>query len=1397
MDNKEIKTVELIVNSDQARRKLDELNYQLTQMRTKREQALERGDGKAIQAYAREMTKLEKQIQKTESRATAMSRTLSSLDKSTPNQLRQTLSVLTKELNSGKVERGSREWNVLTQAIRDTKEQIANINAELKSTKQMSMSDTLSSWGNKWMGLVVNIQAAFQALTGIRHLMSQTVADFASVEEAKAQVQKYTGLAKEQVDFINQLLSQINTRTPIEELNRLAGEAGKLGITATDQILNFVQAADRINVALGDDLGEDAVKNIGKLAMLFGEDKHLGLKQAMLSTASAMNELAQSSSASAGYLEDFSSRVAGTAKMVKLSQAQIMGFAAVLDVNMQHTETSATAFTNLLGKMYQEPAKFAKIAGQDVKAFSTLLREDANQALIVFLQSLKQMGGFSKLAPMFEEMGLDGSRATNVLSVLADKIRDVKDMQELANKAYKDAVSVNNEYAVQNNTVQAQLDKAKNRLHELSAELGEKLMPIAVHCLSVSNMTIKALSAIITWIGQNIKALVTITACIATYTAVSKAALAIDMLRNLHIKATIVSIMGVIRATTLWRVATALYSVTTTAFTFGLRAARAELLLLKAEMASHPIGLVALALSTVIGLLIQFSGWLDEDTEALDQNAKAIRGREKALLDCADAQKEASDNYTEEAMRIDKLHKMVQDNTRSIRERMWAIKQLQKVAPDYQASLDQEGKLTENNTNKIKDYLEQLKKKALAEALYDKLKEIMKEKARVDMALAAWDKAISIRQKNLDYIRQKYNLPDIQNYDPTKLNPAAYAGSQIYNKLQADIKLSQQRKEWWEREKAVVDEQMQSYEDFAKQMGVFSDLETTIANKGKDNFDTSPSTYSPGKSGKRGGKSDNSDEEDKLKREIDKIEREYLAKKNYYESLYQQGEINNEQRQIRTLYAEMTAVDKKQKLYKKGTEEWQQLEESRLNLLQQKRDLYAKINMDRITQNEADEKAAAERNYLQGILSEEQYQKELDRIKRDHLMYRSNYYRKFGDIEKADEYFNQFLAESRSQDMATLRSNLQKAQQLQEEYFKKSLDEQEQGEISLLEELIAAGVIATEKEEAFKQQIRDKYKKLREQEQEDKDQKEGRKIKDPLGDASGISSDFIGIFKSLDSLQAKMKDGQESWQDYAAVAVSALGFVSSAMSSVASLFSAQQEQEEAAVTRRYDAEIKKVGESSTRGKKLEEQKQKELAAVKNKYRKKQMGMEIAQAVASTAMAAINAYASASKVSWLLGPIAAAMAVAAGGIQIAAIQKQHASETGYCSGGFTGGSNYRRSAGVVHEGEFVASHLAVNNPNVLPFLRLIDHAQRNNTIASLSAADVSRAIAAPMATAGHTAATAAAPALQVVDTAADETRAVLSRLNDNLEAGIHASVSITGEDGIERQWNKYNRMKSRT
>ena len=43
----------------------------------------------------------------------------------------------------------------------------------------------------------------------------------------------------------------MDTRTARERLNELAGDAGRLGITAKNDVLEFVEAANMIDVALG------------------------------------------------------------------------------------------------------------------------------------------------------------------------------------------------------------------------------------------------------------------------------------------------------------------------------------------------------------------------------------------------------------------------------------------------------------------------------------------------------------------------------------------------------------------------------------------------------------------------------------------------------------------------------------------------------------------------------------------------------------------------------------------------------------------------------------------------------------------------------------------------------------------------------------------------------------------------------------------------------------------------------------------------------------------------------------------------------------------------------------------------------------------------------------------
>ena len=174
------------------------------------------------------------------------------------------------------------------------------------------------------------------------------------------------------------------------------------------------------------------------------------------------------------------------------------------------------------------------------------------------------------------------------------------------------------------------------------------------------------------------------------------------------------------------------------------------------------------------------------------------------------------------------------------------------------------------------------------------------------------------------------------------------------------------------------------------------------------------------------------------------------------------------------------------------------------------------------------------------------------------------------------------------------------------------------------------------------------------------------------------------------------------------------------------------------------------------------------------------------------MAAINAYASAAAVPVLgvtLAPIAAGAALAAGAVQIAAIRKQaEVQREGYYDGGFTGGTNFRREAGVVHEGEFVANHKAVQNPSVLRVLRVIDFAQRTNTVASLNldAGVGGGAVGAAGGGAGGDGGRDGVTAAALTST--------LERLTDMLERGIRSTVTIDGDDGVAYQLERYNVLR---
>mgnify|MGYP002741240704 FL=1 len=1463
MVEKDIKIIELHVNDKDAKENIEQLRKKVEELNRQKQQAEQVLSDKhttdaqrkrtveMLQRLSSELRKSTRELERSENRVEALTNGLRRMDKQTPKELQKTIRQINAELNSGAVKRGSEEWDAYTEALKSAKKELQEIRKQQEVEEDKSIGDQLADFGNKWMGAITTFTGVAEIFDNAKQWVSSFVDTYADMQEHMSGVTKYTGLAAQDVEELNEAFKKIDTRTPREKLNDLAADAGRLGITGKQDILDFVDAANQINLALGDDLGEDGVKNIGKLTQLFSEGRAMGLKNGMLATASVINELAQSSSASEPYLLEFTARLASIGSTAKIAQSDLTAIAAVLDQGMVGVEKGATAMQNVLTAIYRRPAKMAKAAGLDVQKFTELVKNDANAALLQFIGALKDARSLENIAPMLEEMKLSGSGVTQTLATLANGLDNLKATQQQAALAFLEHTSATKEAEAANGTVQAQLEKAQKAYKDLAVELGGHLEPVVKHMVSSTALFAKALLYSIKFALEHKRAIVTLAVAIAAYTtglvittAWQKRALAVKLLNIVADKAQAAWLAIKTAATMAWNAVLAL-------LTWNYERATIAQILFNRAMAANPLGLVLSAVATLITLIVAFT----RKTEDLTQKRSILN----------EVQQEGMKKAAEEIGLVQRLHNIVRNSNEAYDTRRKAIEHLQRIVPGYHASLTKEGKLTERNTRAISDYIRSLQNKALAEAAYDKLVEL--QKARIEQQMTVDRKKYNIRAVDRELEKPQYTS--------RKEEAAGDSGVIVYegNRLRSE-KLTERTKHTIALNAAQADlaetnRQINQLNNFVNGRNEIKTFYGQLINKkaGETISDTEGegTRPTPGAGGKTGNKKET--KEDKLKKkeledgkkhieQVDKLQRE---KNDQLKVQFAQGLITTEEYNAAVAKNDEEALKSKRDFYKRNADQRKKWQDE----LDKYTDKEEKRNQDwSLAQIDKENKAALEQlehDEAVGLITTEAYEKERDRITLEHLKRRAAYLKQWGrveDFEKADAAVQE---EDNRQRLAREKKYQEKVKQLRNEYLKQTALEQFQQEMKVLAELHTQKLISEEEYLRLQAALRLKYqgddgqgglmaeeRKKKVEELLDTARRAARKdLGAPRDDknenestgnntAFGVSEVARAAVKlrlqaatykelqrmrdadkehALEYAQALQQLDNERVQNITAAAAAAFSSFGAIVGTFSDLQRAESEAAVARTEREYDAKIKAAEGDREQTEKLEAEKQAAVAKIKNDYNQRAANIQVAQAVAGGAMAAINAYSSAAAipiVGHVLAPIAAALAVATTAAQIATIRKQaEAQQSGYYEGGFTPGRRYRRTAGVVHEGEFVANHKAVNNPAVLPVLRLIDHAQRNNTIASLTAADVSRAIAAPgvppqgrtpdaegSATHPAMAQRRAQPDTVPAETVAQGLQEAIDRLNVNLESGIRSTVSIDGRDGVAYQLDKFRKLTDR-
>lgn len=377
------------------------------------------------------------------------------LNKTTLAQLQRSLKECRKQMNNFTAD--DPRMKKLIQQYQQIDNQIGKITGQWKRQDGAILSVV------KRLTAYVSVYGSFNFISGLLQDVLQKNLEFS---DSLADIQKTTGLSAKGVAELSSEIMKIDTRTSVEELHKLAYEAGKLGIGSegVEGVAGFVRAADKISVALGEELGgAEAIKELMKMNDVLGLTQKMGIEKSLMATGSAINLLGQSTTANADYIADFTRRLAGIGAQAHMSIADIMAFGAAADSTGQELEVAATAMNLFITQLQTHYKTVSQAAGVDENLIKSLLEVGkTTEAVMLVLRGLSEKGGLSQLGPLMKDLGSEGARMSGVLANFASNLDKIDYALMISNKGFEEAISVTNEYNIKNENAAAIMEKMAN-----------------------------------------------------------------------------------------------------------------------------------------------------------------------------------------------------------------------------------------------------------------------------------------------------------------------------------------------------------------------------------------------------------------------------------------------------------------------------------------------------------------------------------------------------------------------------------------------------------------------------------------------------------------------------------------------------------------------------------------------------------------------------------------------------------------------------------------------------------------------------------------------------------------------------------------------------------------------
>lgn len=629
-------TVTTVVNGEQAEDMLKTLQQEAITLRKRINEAFEAGDTKQLKKLEKELKNNQRETRLLKQSMYDVDEVLRNLSSASINQINKALKTLNTELSSGKIKRGSAEWDAHIVKIKKLKAELSKIRGEAAETQ--SVWTRMSNALNKWGGLVTS---AIASITGLSLALNQMRKLAFAQEESAANLKALTGLDDASIQWLTEQASQLSTNMQ------------ENGVRIRQSSTEILEAYMLVGSAKPDLLqNKEALNEVTKEALKLATAAKMDMKDAVDAVTLSMNQYGAAADEASRYTNVMAAGSKyGAANVQSVTTAVIKSGVAASSANV--------SIEQLVGSIETLAEKGIKdeIAGTGLKKFFLTLQtgsDDTNPKVVGLQQALQNLAAKQMDAAEIKKMfGEEGYNVAQVLISEADAV-----------KYYTDAVTASTvadeQAAINSDTRQAKLDQMKNKMQEVAIQIVNDLDPAVIRLGNTFTNLLKILPPIINFIKNYGVVIVSTTASIAAYVAILKAQeLATDGV-SMATKRLLVHIRNLYRT-----------------------------------LMANPWVALAAGIGAVVGFMIKLAKSTKEVTTAEQERQRIMN--------------QVNNSQDAEITKLAALQKILDDSTKSYEERQAALEEIQKIVPEYQASLTKEGKLINNNTDALTRFVEMKK----------------------------------------------------------------------------------------------------------------------------------------------------------------------------------------------------------------------------------------------------------------------------------------------------------------------------------------------------------------------------------------------------------------------------------------------------------------------------------------------------------------------------------------------------------------------------------------------------------------------------------------------------------------------------------------------------------------